>query len=95
VNDEGAAIARVCLDQLIFDANAATKVEGPRLARREHVGRALNEPAVAAIRLQDAADPAAGLEERDLRCRVELDQAMRGGEAGDAAADDGDAARRM
>ena len=38
---------------------------------------------------------AAGFEERDLRGGIELRQAMGGRQAGDAAADDGDAARAV
>ena len=90
-DDQRAAARIVGRQQLVGDAEPAAEVDRVRDFRLEAVGRALDEEAVAVDGVEDAAEAVGGLEERQFGVRQELGESMRGGQAADAAADDGDA----
>ena len=92
-DDECAAAGFVGREQLVGNSQAAAKVDGLRQLREKVVGRALDEKAVAVDRVEHAAERGRGFEQRQLGVRQEFVNAMRRGQAGDAAADDGDAGR--
>ncbi len=80
-------------DQLVEQAQLLAEVDRPRHAGEEGVRAQLDGQAGEGLRLDLAAEAVARLEQDDLGLGV-LGQLVGGGEAGDAAADDDDAAHR-
>jgi len=81
-------------DQPVLDAEPPAERERPRLLGQEGIGTALDEEALVPLGLDGAAEPVAGLEERQIEREPtlpgDLDGAVGGGQTRNAAADHGE-----
>ena len=82
----------IAFDQIAGEAELFTQPDAARLAREEAVGSALDQESAHLLGEDGAADARPALDEHDLGNRDASLEAQGGGEAGDPAADDDDAA---
>jgi len=95
-DDEAAAVALVRPRQSFFEAEAARELKRGGLLGDEGVRAAFEQEAFASVCADSPAQAFGGFEQEDFRPRLfrgvlQLEEAVSGGEAADAAADDDDA----